>query len=91
MKEFKDLEFKNHPSKYMGGQHATLKFDNGFGVSVLCGNSFYSNGIDTYELAIINKDGRIDYHTGITDDVMGYLTEQEVSDVMRKVQMIKEL
>lgn len=54
MKTFKNLVFESHGSGF--GQQAILEFDNGYGVSVLFGDKFYSNGIDTYELAVL-KDG----------------------------------
>ena len=74
---------------YMNGmlnaKSAVLDFPNGYGVSVLFGSGFYSNGIDTYELAVL-KDGKLYYDTAITNDVMGWLSKDEVSEVMEKVQ-----
>lgn len=75
-----DLRMKNH-------KQAIKCFFNGYGVSVLFGNSFYSNGVDTYEVAIL-KDGHLCYSTPITDDVLPYQTKEEVSDIMKKVQML---
>lgn len=60
MKTFDDLIFELHP---LGGIIAHLFFDNGRGISVVCGSWFYSNGVDTYE------EGDIDYSTPITSDV----------------------
>ena len=88
MKTFKDLEFKEHPIKRDGATWATLTFDNGYGISVLLGNMFYSNGIDTYEVAVLYNGG-IAYNTDITDDVIGYINEDEVNDVIGKIQAIK--
>lgn len=82
-KTFDDLKF--NPHKICDGTHAIINFNNGYGVSVVCGEWFYSNGVDTYELAILYN-GRITYDTGITDDVMGYLSSYEVTDIMKKVQ-----
>lgn len=94
MKTFKDLKFKPHSitesglENYKEAKQAIEKFENGYGVSVLFGNCFYSNGIDTYELAVL-FDGKITYQTDITDDVLGYLSENEVSEVMLKVAALK--
>ena len=66
---------------------ARMNFENGYGVSVLCGKNYYSNGVDTYEVAIL-KDDKICYDTPITDDVIGYCTFREVSDIMKRVQML---
>lgn len=41
---------------YDKARQAIMEFENGYGVSVLFGEAFYSNGIDTYEVAIL-KDG----------------------------------
>lgn len=83
MKKFEDLEFKPH--KILSGSHAVMDFPNGYGVSVLFGDSFYSNGIDTYELGVL-KDGHLDYSTSITNDVLYNITKDEVTEVMIKVQ-----
>lgn len=85
MKVFEDLEFNIHPF-YTNGFQARMVFPNNWGVSVLLGDVFYSNGVDTYELAITNADGDVDYSSGITDDVEGDLTADEVSQIMLQVQ-----
>lgn len=86
MKTFKDLQFGPH--KVGVGTHAQMYFDNGYGVSVVCGELFYSNGIDTYEVAILHN-GYITYSTDITSDVLGDQTADEVSEIMRRVQKLK--
>jgi len=87
MKTFADLEFKAHPVGR--GLQAKMDFDNGYGVSVLFGTDWYSNGTDTYELAVF-KDGHINYeHT--QGDVMGYKSSDEVTSWMRQVQELKEM
>lgn len=91
MKTFKDLEFKGHlMSQYYGGglKQAVMHFANNYGVSVLLGNEFYSNGVDTYEVAILYKN-EITYNTEITNDVLGYVTKEEVSEIMKKIQLLK--
>lgn len=75
VKTFTDLVFNPHafskearhlPSplreEYMEAKHAVMRFDNGYGISVVKGDMFYSNGIDTYEVAVL-KDGAICYDT----------------------------
>lgn len=83
MKEFKDLEFKD--KKYMDGQAAALEFDNGYGVSVICGFGAYGSTDAPYELAVL-KDGSLCYDTEITNDVIGYLTPDDVTKYMKQVQ-----
>ena len=87
MKTFKDLKFETHFLSTAAKQ-AIENFENGYGVSVLFGNCFYSNGIDTYEVAVLFGES-ITYDTEITDDVMRYLSEDEVSEIMAKVQLLK--
>lgn len=97
IKTFKDLEFETHPilldakssqvtnELYANSKHAVMEFENGYGVSVIFGEQFYSNGIDNYEVAIL-KDGFLCYETYITNNVVAYQTEDEVTEIMRKVQ-----
>ena len=87
MKTFKDLNFKKHPIGYKDAKQATEKFENNYGVSVLIGNCFYSNGKNTYELAILYN-GNLYYNTEITDGVLGHLSKEEVSEIMIKVQSL---
>ena len=88
MKTFEDLEFKKQCLPFIGTkEHASLNFNNGYGVSVILGKSFYSNGVDTYEMAIL-KDGYICYTTDITDDVLGYITKNEITEYMIKIQQL---
>lgn len=97
LKQFKDLVFKQHemtknafllPSsireEYMNAKHAKMQFENGYGISVLKGTLFYSNGIDTYEVAVLDNNG-ICYNTSITNDV-GYVDANEVSNIMKQIQ-----
>lgn len=92
MKTFKCLRFCSHPLNEQElrdfGTQAMMHFKNGYGVSVLCGKSFYSNGRDTYEVAILNADNSLCYTSGITDDVLGHRTADEVTDIMRQVQKL---
>jgi hypothetical protein len=87
MKTFKDLEFVEHPG-HIGGVQARIAFDNGYGASVV--KTPYSYGGDTglYELAVLDSDGHLTYATSITDDVIGYLRPEDVTDVMEKIQQL---
>ena len=95
MKQFKDLEFKPHQTGH--GLHALIFFKNGYGVSVVrfelsFGYGSYTDNEDEWELAVLfgNKDSwELTYSTPITEDVMGHLSENEVSEVMLKVQKLK--
>jgi hypothetical protein len=87
MKTFKDLEFKPHPNA-LGGIQAVIDFDNGYGASVICTSFSYGGTLGLYELAVLH-DGEITYDTPITGDVMGYLTEDEVTELLKQIQELK--
>ena len=57
MKTFKDLKFEKHYYSPFckEAKQAKMNFENGFGVSVLFGNCFYSNGRNTYEVAVLKN------------------------------------
>lgn len=93
MKTFKDLEFKPH--RMCSGLQAKMLFPNGYGVSVvrfkIMGERYgsHTSNEDEWELAVIKGDEEhweICYVTPITDDVLGYLSDDEVTEVMKKVQ-----
>ena len=83
-KTFNDLEFKAHEAIGFG-LHARIDFSNGYGVSVVTGEYAFTDDAHPYELAVF-KDGNICYDTPITNDVIGYLTEDDVTEIMKKVQ-----
>jgi hypothetical protein len=84
MKTFDDLQFK--PTQYMNGVQSRLQFENGYGVSVVRGDYSYGGRDGLYELAVLGKDGMVTYDTHVTNDVMGHLTMQEVTDTMIEIQ-----
>lgn len=92
MKTFNDLEFFPHDlSDYNpGAEQAKITFDNGYGVSVITGSCFYCSGSHTdYELAVTDSKGSLVYGE-ITDwDVSGYLSKEEVTELMKKVQALE--
>ena len=86
MKTFKDLEFVSHPS-HIEGVQARITFENGYGASIVKTPHTYGGDKGLYELAVF-KDGEICYDTPITDDVIGYLRPEDVTDVMAKIQQL---
>jgi hypothetical protein len=87
MKTFKDLEFVEHPS-HIGGVQARIQFDNGYGASVVKTPYSYGGDRGLYELAVLGTDGHLTYDTPITSDVIGYLRDIDVTDVMGKIQQL---
>jgi hypothetical protein len=39
-----------------------------------------------YELAVLDSEGHLTYATPVTNDVIGYLRPEDVTDVMEKIQ-----
>jgi hypothetical protein len=87
MKTFKDLEFIEHPS-HMGGVQSRIQFDNGYGASVVCTPYTYGGDKGLYELAVLDSEGHLTYATPVTNDVIGYLRPEDVTDVMKKIQQL---
>jgi hypothetical protein len=83
MKTFNDLDF--NPMEMDLGIIARINFDNGYGASIVKSTFSYGGNQDLYELAVI-KDNAICYDTPITDDVIGYLTEDDVTKYLGQIQ-----
>jgi hypothetical protein len=86
MTTFEDLKFEQWPD--MGGIFCRIQFENGFGASIVKHKYSYGGEKGLYELAVIDSEGQLTYETPITDDVLGYLSEE---DVERYVNEIKNL
>lgn len=82
MKTFDDLIFKFR--KGIPIIQARMDFPNGYGISVISGAWLYCDD-DTFEVAIF-KDGHLCYDTPITDDVLGYQTQEDITKIMIELQ-----
>ena len=87
MKTFNDLEFVPH-SAGMGGVMSRIQFENGYGASVVCTPYTYGGDKGLYELAVLDSEGHLTYSTPVTNDVIGYLRPEDVTDVMAKIQQL---
>ncbi len=85
MKTFKDLSF-NVVEDNINWIRAFMKFDNGYGVSVVKSDYSYGGRSGLYELAVLDSDGDVCYNTHITDDVLGFLKPEDVSKHMIEIQ-----
>lgn len=69
-----------------------FKFENGYGASVIKHWGSYGFDDDLFELAIIEFYGDSTYHitydTPITDDVIGYLNNDEVMEYLEKIKKL---
>ena len=75
-----------------GGVQYMFKFDNGYGASVIKTPTSYGGRNGLWELAVCkcyeHYGWHLCYDTPITDDVIGYLKDE---DVMEYLKQIKEL
>jgi hypothetical protein len=66
------------------GKAAEVHFANGYGASVLQRRGSYGHDQGLYELAVLADDG-LCYDTPITDDVLGHLSEERVTEALRQI------
>lgn len=78
-----------------GGTQTLHKFDNGYGASVISGGT-YTYGADQglKELAVLtfpddDEHYELCYSTEITDDVLGYLSDEDVADLLVKIEALE--
>jgi hypothetical protein len=86
MKTFNDLEFKQDIQR--GLNAARVMFDNGYGASVVVGPYTYGGEDGLYELAVLDSNGKLTYETPITNDVEGYLSEDDVTRLLEQIQKL---
>jgi hypothetical protein len=87
---FDDLEFGPRNSGLSGVQ-AIVFFDNGYGASVIKGTGSYGVDDDLYELGVVKADGDswdLCYTTEITNDVIGYLSEEEITNLLQEIEAL---
>ena len=83
---FNDLEFKQDLQR--GLNAARIMFDNGYGASVIIGPHTYGGEDGLYELGVLGKDKKLTYDTPVTDDVEGYLSEDDVTKLLEQIQKL---
>jgi len=82
--KFVELSFKEQ-NPDIGGFRAVIKFDNGYGASVITGGKLsYTNERSPYEIAVLKGD-ELCYDTIITRDVLAYQTEKDVARVLNEI------
>lgn len=89
---FEDLSFEIHDT-FGFGTRAKMFFPNGYGISVITGKYAYTKGPDQFEAAVLKGDSEewgLTYVTPVTNDVIGYLSPQDVTEVMRQIQDLPE-
>ncbi len=62
-------------------------FENGYGASIIKTQTSYGGKNGLWEVAVLDADGDICYTTGITDNVLGHLSE-EVNETLDKIKAL---
>jgi len=75
------------------GYQEIHRFKNGYGASVVMGDHTYGGDRDLYELAVIrfgedDDDWEIAYDTPITEDVVGFLTREDVKNLLVQIESL---
>lgn len=69
------------------------RFDNGYGASVVSHDFSYGGNDGLSELAVIRWRGKNDfdltYETPITDDVIGWLDDDAVEELVKKIEALR--
>ena len=98
--KFEDLKFekwRKEPSYWMPlqrlvlGKRASVRFDNGYVVSVILGNEdddSYSNGVDTYEVAVFNSFNGDALEGFGEDGIKKYATKEDVENILTEVEVL---
>lgn len=86
LKTFDDLEFIENEDSF---KRARIQFDNGWYASVVTGPYSYGGLLGKYELAVLDEDGDICFDTELGDDVFGHLSEEDVTKLFAKIQLLK--
>lgn len=81
--KFSDLKF----TPLFDGVRAVVSFNNGYGASIVIHKHSYGGSEGLYELAV-TKNNKITYDTPITDDVVGYLSEEDVESYLNQIETL---
>jgi len=92
MKEIEDIsknKFREHlknTNYFLGGLQHKYSFPNGYGASVVKHDYSYGGKDGLWELAVLDAEEEITYHTPITQDVIGYLSWKNVEKYLQEIQ-----
>jgi hypothetical protein len=81
------MMLRGYAKKYEihNGVGYTYQFENGYGASVVKHDSSYGGKQGLYEIAVLDSTGDLCYSTPITDDVIGFATEDKVLDTLQMI------
>tara|TARA_B110000977_G_scaffold65925_1_gene89721 strand:- start:177 stop:476 length:300 start_codon:yes stop_codon:yes gene_type:complete len=84
MNKFDLLTFEK--LKHQDGIQAIAKFPNGFGASIIKSDTSHGGKSGLFELAVLDNDtGNINSTTDITDDVIGWIDEDDIDRILTAI------
>lgn len=86
-----DNPFIEHPATFRDTNHGeqwVFEFPNGWGASVVRSGVSYGADEGLWELAVLDGGGDLSYDTDITDDVIGYQSETDVAELLRRIALL---
>lgn len=86
---FGNKEFLVKSVPVMGGIKHRFTFPNGYTASVIRYPGSYGYEMDLWEVAVLYDD-EIVYDTPITNDVIGWLSEEEVKETLLQIRNLPE-
>ena len=72
------------------GVQKIYHFPNGYGASVVRNPFSYGGEMGLWEIAVLDEYDNLTYETPITDDVIGYLNDDEVIEVLNKIKELEK-
>ena len=84
---FDDLVFKPHANRTEGAVQAQHDLPNGITISVVGGRGLYGDGINSFEVAAWPKEGQEWIKLSEHDDVIGWQSKEEVTEIIQKLLM----
>lgn len=90
MERFKNYLLRQWYDTFDEGIHKIYKFPNKYGASVVKTRFTYGGDQDLWELAVLKFDDKSDkyklaYDTPITNNVLGYLSDEEVENILEQI------
>lgn len=88
MVKFDELKFEELVD--MNGVYCRIMFENGFGASIVKHDFSYGGRDGLYEIAVLDDiEGGPIYYTSVTDDVLGYLTKEDVETHLNEIKSLE--
>lgn len=81
--KYEDLKW----DKCYDGIQAFAEFPNGYGASIIRKVGSYGSKDGLYELAVLHN-GKLCYSTPITNDVIGYLKPNEITELLSRIEAL---